>query len=728
MSDTKITRLWLPWATLLVATACAVEPTSTIASAPIVGGQDAEPHEYRWMASLRNGLDQHFCGGTLIAPRWVLTSAFCVQGAWLGSVVIGGFDISVPSDGQRLGISRIIIHPGYNSSTAVNDIALIELTGAASAPTASVNDDAHFPRGFGMDQAFPPAQNATTIGWGDTEVLPQTTRLQEVEVPIVHNDSCNAEYSGGITSGMICAGLRDGGQGPCQHDHGGPLLSWSDSEPMVVGIASWSWGCAEPRKPGVYTRVSSYVPWIRAQGVPVIMKSDQRRASSAAELVGINNVANHESSRVQHLFELSPTSRLRHHYWFAGAWATEDLFPNAPDTHGPPAVVNHESAGNYGQPTQHVFARASNGKLLHYWWVNFLGWQLENLSNTTGFTQALATNPVAIDGPRFGNDGIASQHVFARGPNSTLLHFYWINYQSWRGENLSTLLSTPEELKPRGELAVVNAVNGVDPSGEQTRTQHVFARGLLDNLVHYWWLSTTNTWQVEDLTTGSRAAFRIVGDPVVINGSASGNDGVRSQHVFARASDGSLVHYYWVNYLGWAAENLTTNTAAGSGGLIAATGKMQALNGPIYGNSGVLSQHVIARSTTGRLIEYYWINYQGWRFRDVTTLTGGPGITAQPNVLLGTTISGGVADLNAFARGSNSALIWYRWSGITGWTAANLSTGPSPLPVQSNLVVLPGLERGTDGVDAMHVASKGSTAPVIYDWLDTAGWSSQLVN
>ena len=49
----------------------------------IVGGATAEPNEYPWQASLqyRSGTRwYHFCGGSLIAPNWILTAAHCLDG------------------------------------------------------------------------------------------------------------------------------------------------------------------------------------------------------------------------------------------------------------------------------------------------------------------------------------------------------------------------------------------------------------------------------------------------------------------------------------------------------------------------------------------------------------------------------------------------------------------------------------------------------------------------
>ncbi len=48
-------------------------------------------------------------------------------------------------------------------------------------------------------------------------------------------------------------------------DSGGPLFTVGANGKYVVhGLTSWGEGCARKGKPGVYTRVASFAPWIQS--------------------------------------------------------------------------------------------------------------------------------------------------------------------------------------------------------------------------------------------------------------------------------------------------------------------------------------------------------------------------------------------------------------------------------------------------------------------------------
>ncbi|XP_026108465.1 clotting factor B-like [Carassius auratus] len=96
--------------------------------------------------------------------------------------------------------------------------------------------------------------------------LPNT--LQQVMIPVVSNSACDNAYGGvniSITSNMICAGLiNQGGKDSCQGDSGGPMVSKNGSLWIQSGVASFGEGCADPKYPGVYSRVSEYQDWIKS--------------------------------------------------------------------------------------------------------------------------------------------------------------------------------------------------------------------------------------------------------------------------------------------------------------------------------------------------------------------------------------------------------------------------------------------------------------------------------
>ncbi|XP_055856100.1 trypsin zeta-like [Episyrphus balteatus] len=97
---------------------------------------------------------------------------------------------------------------------------------------------------------------AIVSGWGDIAGSgPRSDFLHQVEFPIISQEVCMSQFSGGkIKDSMICAGFPEGGKDACYGDSGGPL----SVNGIFVGVVSWGSGCGEPRSPGVYASVADF--------------------------------------------------------------------------------------------------------------------------------------------------------------------------------------------------------------------------------------------------------------------------------------------------------------------------------------------------------------------------------------------------------------------------------------------------------------------------------------
>lgn len=232
----------------------------------IVNGYEAIKHEYPFMAALMNR-NRQFCGGSLIDEKHVLTAAHCVAHMSKFDVQnlrvrLGDHNIRSTSDGPNVEkrVKRVIRHKGFSSTTLWNDVAILTL----DEEVETTNNIQNICLASEPGENFK-GQQVTVAGWGTlSEGGSQPASLMKVDVKVWANEKCRRSYGssapGGITKHMLCA--SDTNKDSCSGDSGGPLFICRGTCTQI-GIVSWGIGCAKAQYPGVYTRVTEMMPWIR---------------------------------------------------------------------------------------------------------------------------------------------------------------------------------------------------------------------------------------------------------------------------------------------------------------------------------------------------------------------------------------------------------------------------------------------------------------------------------
>lgn len=247
------------------------EPATTLTKLPIVGGSETTIDRWPWQVSVQRSFGGHFCGGSIIAPTWILTAQHCVESGTSASAIrIEAGATRQSQSGQVRSVSRIVRFPSYRSPELGKDVALLELSspltlgrGVQPVPLASEAERDLFAAGM----------MAYVSGWGTlSEGGSSPDTLNAVAVPIVAKSEVDRRYGRTLSSDQIGAGyVGEGGRDSCQGDSGGPLVvpdARGDGF-VLAGVVSWGFGCADPRYPGLYARVASFTEWIESYTGPL---------------------------------------------------------------------------------------------------------------------------------------------------------------------------------------------------------------------------------------------------------------------------------------------------------------------------------------------------------------------------------------------------------------------------------------------------------------------------
>jgi secreted trypsin-like serine protease len=223
------------------------------AQQPILRGQLDREHPQVMLLANEAGF---VCTGTLVHVQdrtgFLLTAAHCVTEEEEGAprlppeqfVVIAGNDFRASSN--TFAVDAIRVHPGYDGSFAVDDVAIVQLDLGDAVPPAAI------PPLSAQEDTLVLNDPLLLVGYGQTERVEDNSVRRHV-----------ARDIDGIDDELIFYSQQDG-KGTCFGDSGGPGLVEVRGEERVASVTSGGVDSDERCSGGfgVGMRVSSYAAFI----------------------------------------------------------------------------------------------------------------------------------------------------------------------------------------------------------------------------------------------------------------------------------------------------------------------------------------------------------------------------------------------------------------------------------------------------------------------------------
>ncbi|XP_050079555.1 LOW QUALITY PROTEIN: uncharacterized protein LOC126567373 [Anopheles maculipalpis] len=239
--------------------------------------------EFPWMVAIykeEKALDLvivlYQCGGSLIHPAVVLTTAHCVQNTmpWEVKVRLGEWDTQTTNEvypSQNREVVEIVSHPEFNKGALFNNVALLYLDKPVEI-TEVVYTICLPPVSYNFDKA-----NCFASGWGKDVFGKAGTYqviLKKTALSVVPRGQCQRALRSTrlgrrfkLHTSFICAG-GEKGRDTCKGDGGSPLvcpIPGTTNRYYQAGMVAWGIGCGTDGVPGVYVNVPMFREWIDEQ-------------------------------------------------------------------------------------------------------------------------------------------------------------------------------------------------------------------------------------------------------------------------------------------------------------------------------------------------------------------------------------------------------------------------------------------------------------------------------
>jgi len=279
-------------------------------ASPLVNGSAAVAGAQPWMVGLvrtmrvdRPFSELAFCGGTLIAPDWVITAAHCVDTELPERMlaIIGRDDLNAEG-GVVHEVQEIIVHPDFGQHGDAGDLALLRLTEASTAAVLPLLNPAQLAALYGTQ--------LSVFGWGNTfdndsmdcelifddggsnlsgfrchtvatQTLNNPLSLQQISQRLRTLGECQQRIARiyleagqqapqpgedkylDAADRSLCLWQDDDAATVCFGDSGGPLVAQVNGKPMLAGIVnSGRAGCGLELSYVLYADVSQYHDFI----------------------------------------------------------------------------------------------------------------------------------------------------------------------------------------------------------------------------------------------------------------------------------------------------------------------------------------------------------------------------------------------------------------------------------------------------------------------------------
>ncbi|WP_052319144.1 S1 family peptidase [Vibrio sinaloensis] len=274
--------------------------------------------DYPYLVSIRASLEaeKHYCGGTALSGRWVLTAAHCLvkSGATQEtsddnlenitnyevalpielSISHGAADLTDTDEVEIVRVTHVIIHPDYyplssdNTTAFQNDIALLYLeTDLPITKFATLVDSNSYANLLDLEEVWDVdlrPSNLTLAGWGLSSIDSDTPDYELLETDAAFNpiQDCFVRVEAGrevpryVSSSddptKLCsmptislslpAEERKYGNGACVYDGGGPLIYGNIQVGVISASPVSNTICSSWTIPAWYTNINHYLDWI----------------------------------------------------------------------------------------------------------------------------------------------------------------------------------------------------------------------------------------------------------------------------------------------------------------------------------------------------------------------------------------------------------------------------------------------------------------------------------